>query len=105
MRKELAKVQKYLSLDAHEYRLWQLINLASGGLLSVRQSFENYVGFQIIEDLVITKIVVFGQVENGLIFLIFLFVIFVVEYLDYALPDEIHLLHGALVADNGLPWG
>ena len=69
---------------------------------AVQKRFEYDVGFQVVQDLVVTKIAEFWQIEDWFIF--FVLVVFVVVDFDEALSDEIHFFDIALVANNTLAW-
>ena len=60
------------------------------------------VRLQIIKDLVVTKVRILWEIENG--FVLLHFIVFVVIDLDQALADEKHLFEVALVADHSLAW-
>ena len=71
-------------------------------LWTVQQCFEHDVRLQVVQDLVVTKVTVFGQIENGSL-LVKLIVLVIVDF-NEALSDEIHLLHITFVADDTLSW-
>jgi hypothetical protein len=71
-------------------------------LWTIKERLENNVGLQIVEDLVVTKVTEFGQIENGL--LLVKLVVLVVVHFNEALANEIHFLDVTLVADNTLSW-
>jgi len=73
---------------------------------------ENKIGFQIVKDLVITKVRKFGQIKNRLVSLIFLFlgvelwwyIMLRIENLNNTLSNEVHFLDIAFVTDNNFSW-
>jgi len=66
------------------------------------KGLEHDIALQVIQDLVVSKVGVGRQVEDGL--LLPLLVILVVEDFNLARVDEVHLLHAAFVANNSLAW-
>lgn len=64
----------------------------------LRKCLKNKVGLEFAEDLVIAKVRVFGQIEDGLA--TFLLIVIIVEHLHNTLANEEHLLHIAFVADH-----
>jgi hypothetical protein len=66
------------------------------------QSLENNVGFQVVENLIITKVRVLWKIKNWLLFLDL--IILIVEDFHKALSDEIHFFYVTLVANYTLAW-
>ena len=72
-------------------------------LWAVEKCFEYDVWFQVVKDLIVTEIAVLGQVEDGS-FLLDLIILIVVHF-NQSLPDKVHFLYIALVADHTFAWG
>lgn len=103
LRKQAAKLEQSLLADAHEENVGNEVDgrtLVLGIILG--KGLEHQVRLQLAQDLVVPEVRVLWQVQNGLS--TDLLVGLVVKHLDYSLPDEEHLLHVALVADDWPVW-
>lgn len=85
-------------MNAHENDVLAWLVILEFLLHFAVEGLQYQIGLQIIQNLVIAKVAVFRQVQNGLIFDDF--IVFVVEHFNYALSDEVHLLNIAFVADD-----
>lgn len=100
---EVAELIQVLVGTAHEDDVWQVVSRSILLVIwSVSEGLEKQIGLEVVEDLVVSKVGVFGQVKNG--FVLDLLVIFVVVDFNEALSDEKHFLDIALVADHHLAW-
>ena len=89
--------------DAHEDDVWQWLGSAIlFVLVCVSKGSKNDVGLQVIEDLVVTEVREFGEIQDWL--LLGFFIILVVVDFNETLSNEVHLLDITLVADNSLAW-
>ena len=89
--------------DAHEDDVWQWLGSAIlFVLVCVSKGSKNDVGLQVIEDLVVTEVREFGEIQDWL--LLGFFIILVVVDFNETLSNEVHLLDITLVADNSLSW-
>ena len=78
---------------AHENDVWQVF-LACSLLIflwRVGQGLKHKVGFEVVQDLVVSEVGVLWQVEDWLV--LDDLIVFIVEHLDEPLSDEPHFLH------------
>ena len=71
-------------------------------LWAVEQRLEHNIGLEIVQDLVVTEVAVFGQVQNWS--LLFNLIVLIVVHFDQSLSNEVHLFHITLVANDTLAW-
>jgi hypothetical protein len=61
LREQVAQGKQNLLADAHEDDIWHwLIGFVLFVLWAVEQSLENNIGLQIVQDLVVTEVAIFG---------------------------------------------
>jgi hypothetical protein len=92
LRKKITEIQKIFLANAHEYEILFFF-LACGWEIKIR--------LEVIQNLIISKIRIFGQVQD---WLLSDFIIIIISYLYCALSNEVHFLNIALTAYNSLIW-
>lgn len=104
LREQITEGDEDLLADAHEdYVGHWLICLVLFVLWAVEERLEDYVGFQVVQDLVVAKVAVFGQIQDGA--LLDIFVILVIIHFNEALPDEVHFFDITLVTNDAFAGG
>lgn len=95
---EMAEVKKLILADAHEVDIWDMINgLTLLSCMLCRQRLIHQIGLQFIQNLEVTEVCKFGQIQYCFVFGDF--IVLVVEHLDDALSNKEHLLDWAFVTD------
>lgn len=98
---EITELLQDIFGNTHENDVRQLL-WCSCGIWSMSESLENKVRFQVVEDLVVTKVRVFRQVQDWLLLLNL--IVLIVEDFNKSLSDEVHLLDIAFVTNDHFTW-
>ena len=107
---EIAQVVQFVLVHAHENDIgerlhwlgWRSLLATFVGVWIVLKCLDHDVGLQLLQNLVVSEIGEFREIEDWLFLLDFIIV--VVIHLDDTLSNEVHFLDITLVTDDSLAW-
>jgi hypothetical protein len=110
LREKVAEVIQFVFVHTHEDDVGKTLHWLLGvslratfvGVWIVLKGLDDNVGLQLLQNLVVSEVREFWQVEDWLLFLDLIIVV-VVDF-DDSLSDEIHFLDVTLVTNDGLTW-